>query len=148
MFSDVKYPSISGTSTSRDFVEFPSQFNEHWATDPKVFANYAKHHETGEPMPQDLLDKIKKSLTFNQGYATPDYLSAALPDMAWPTLPADAPLPDADPFAAPAPAKLNCGLPAVSPRDRASHQVPIRGRCDPAAYHAHLWPEVHDANSF
>src|SRR3546814_7473366 len=67
MFSDVKYPSISGTSTSRDFVEFPSQFNEHWATDPKVFANYAKHHETGEPMPQDLVDKIKKSLTFNQG---------------------------------------------------------------------------------
>src|SRR3546814_18208612 len=78
MFSDVKYPSISGTSTSRDFVEFPSQFNEHWATDPKVFANYAKHHETGEPMPQDLVDKIKKSLTFNQGYATTEYLSAAL----------------------------------------------------------------------
>ena len=75
MFSKVKYPTLAGTATSRDFVEFPSQFNEHWATDPKVFAHYAKHYQTGEAMPQALVDKIKKSRTFNQGYATTEYLS-------------------------------------------------------------------------
>ena len=82
MFSNVKYPSIAGTATSRDFVEFPSQFNEHWALDPKVFANYAKHYKTGEAMPQELVDKILKARSFNQGYATTEYLSAALLDLA------------------------------------------------------------------
>jgi Zn-dependent oligopeptidase len=96
MFSNVKYPTLAGTATSRDFVEFPSQFNEHWATDPKVFAHYAKHYQTGEAMPQALVDKIKKARTFNQGYATTEYLSAALLDLAWHTLPADAPLQDVD----------------------------------------------------
>src|SRR3546814_16828204 len=105
MFSDVKYPSISGTSTSRDFVEFPSQFNEHWSTDPKVFANYAKHHETGDPMPQDMVDKIKKSLTFNQGYATTAYLTAALLDMPWPTPPTRAHLPDEEQLGAAEPGR-------------------------------------------
>ncbi len=98
MFSKVKYPSLAGTSTSRDFVEFPSQFNEHWASDPKVFSHYAKHYQTGESMPQSLVDSIRKAKTFNQGYATTEYLSAALLDLAWHTLPADAPLEDVDKF--------------------------------------------------
>ncbi|HQY55916.1 MAG TPA: M3 family metallopeptidase, partial [Dokdonella sp.] len=98
MFSNVKYPSIAGTNTSRDFVEFPSQFNENWALEPSVFAHYAKHHETGEPMPQALVDKIVKARAFNQGYATVEYLAAALLDQAWHQLPADAPLQDVDKF--------------------------------------------------
>src|SRR5205085_8632964 len=90
MFSNVKYPSLAGSSVPRDFVEFPSQFNEHWALEPTVFANYAKHHQTGEVMPQALVDKIKKSRTFDQGFATTEYLAAALLDMAWHEVPADA----------------------------------------------------------
>ena len=67
MFADQQYPSLSGTNTARDFVEFPSQFNEHWALDPKVFAHYAKNYKTGEPMPQALVDKIKKAAHLQQG---------------------------------------------------------------------------------
>ncbi len=148
MFSDVKYPSISGTSTSRDFVEFPSQFNEHWATDPKVFANYAKHYKTGEPMPQALVDKIKKSRTFNQGYATTEYLSAALLDMAWHTLPADAPLQDVDKFEADALKKFKVDLPEVPPRYRTSYFDHIWGGGYSAGYYAYFWSEVLDDDAF
>ena len=70
MFSNVKYPTLAGTNVPRDFVEFPSQFNEHWALEPTVFAHYAKHYKTGEPMPQELVETIKKAGTFNQGFAT------------------------------------------------------------------------------
>src|SRR5207249_838335 len=94
MLSNVKYPTLAGTNVPRDFVEFPSQFNEHWSLDPKVFANYAKHHQTGEPMPASLVDKIKRSRTFNHGYALTEYVEAALLDMAWHTLPAGSPTPD------------------------------------------------------
>ncbi|HVI59655.1 MAG TPA: peptidyl-dipeptidase Dcp [Luteimonas sp.] len=148
MFSDVKYPSISGTSTSRDFVEFPSQFNEHWATDPKVFANYAKHYKTGEAMPQALVDKIKKSRTFNQGYATTEYLSAALLDMAWHTLPADAPLQDVDKFEADALKKFKVDLPEVPPRYRTSYFDHIWGGGYSAGYYAYFWSEVLDDDAF
>ena len=98
MFSNVKYPTFSGTATPRDFVEMPSQFNEHWALEPSVFANYAKHYQSGAAMPQELVDKIKRSRTFDQGYALTEYLAAALLDMAWHTLPADAPMQDAVAF--------------------------------------------------
>ena len=148
MFSDVKYPSISGTSTSRDFVEFPSQFNEHWATDPKVFANYAKHYKTGEAMPQALVDKIKKSRTFNQGYATTEYLSAALLDMAWHTLPADAPVQDVDKFEAEALKKFKVDLPEVPPRYRTSYFDHIWGGGYSAGYYAYFWSEVLDDDAF
>src|ERR1035441_4659612 len=83
MFANTEYPSLSGTSTARDFVEFPSQFNEHWATYPTVFQNYAKHYKTGAPMPAELLAKIKKSATFNKGYDTTELLAAAELDMQW-----------------------------------------------------------------
>ena len=85
-FADQQYPSLSGTNVARDFVEFPSQFNEHWALDPKVLKHYAVHYKTGEPMPQALVDKIKKASTFNQGYALTELLGAAELDMAWHTL--------------------------------------------------------------
>ena len=100
MFSNVQYPTLAGTAVPRDFVEFPSQFNEHWALEPTVFANYAKHYQTGEPMPQALVEKIKKASTFNQGYATAELLAAALLDMAWHTLPPAAPVQDVDAFEA------------------------------------------------
>ncbi|KGM51268.1 dipeptidyl carboxypeptidase II [Lysobacter concretionis Ko07 = DSM 16239] len=148
MFSDVKYPSISGTSTSRDFVEFPSQFNEHWAMDPKVFANYAKHYETGEAMPQALVDKIKKSRTFNQGYATTEYLAAALLDMAWHTLPGDAPLQDVDTFETAALKQYKVDLPEVPPRYRTSYFDHIWGGGYSAGYYAYFWAEVLDHDAF
>ena len=83
LFSDVKYPSLSGTAVPRDFVEFPSQYNEMWARDPKVFAHYAKHYQTGEAMPKALLDKVIAAEKFGQGYATTEYIAAAMLDQAW-----------------------------------------------------------------
>ena len=148
MFSHVKYPSIAGTNTSRDFVEFPSQFNEHWASDPKVFAHYAKHYQTGEPMPQVLVDKIKKSKTFNQGYATTEYLSAALLDMAWHTLPADAPLQDVDKYEAESLKKYKVDMPQVPPRYRTSYFDHIWGGGYSAGYYAYFWSEVLDDDAF
>src|SRR3546814_5264084 len=83
MFSDVKYPYFSGTSVPRDFVEYPSQVNEMWSDWPSVLANYAKHYQTGEPMPKALLDKVLASSKFNQGFATTEYLGAAMLDQRW-----------------------------------------------------------------
>ncbi len=148
MFSNVKYPSIAGTSTSRDFVEFPSQFNEHWALDPKVFANYAKHYKTGEAMPQALVDKIVKARTFNQGYATTEYLSAALLDLAWHTLKADAPLQDVNRFEADALKRYKVDLPQVPPRYRSSYFDHIWGGGYSAGYYAYFWAEVLDHDAF
>ena len=95
LFSDVRYPYFTGTSVPRDFVEYPSQVNEMWATWPEVLKHYAVHHETGEPMPTELLDKVLATATFNQGFATTEYLAASLLDMAWHQLTADE-VPDAD----------------------------------------------------
>ncbi|MFC3658283.1 peptidyl-dipeptidase Dcp [Xanthomonas hyacinthi] len=148
MFSKVKYPSIAGTATSRDFVEFPSQFNEHWASDPKVFAHYAKHYQTGEAMPAELVEKIKKARTFNQGYATTEYLSAALLDLAWHTQPADAPLQDVDTFEAEALKKFKVDLAEVPPRYRTTYFDHIWGGGYSAGYYAYFWSEVLDDDAF
>ncbi|MCE5233177.1 MAG: peptidyl-dipeptidase Dcp [Xanthomonadaceae bacterium] len=148
MFSNVQYPTLAGTNVPRDFVEFPSQFNEHWATEPSVFANYAKHYQTGAPMPQALVDKIKKSRTFNQGFATLEYLEAALLDMAWHTLPADAPLQDADRFEADALKRFGVAMPDVPPRYRSSYFAHIWGGGYSAGYYAYLWSEVLDHDAY
>ena len=148
MFSNVKYPSIAGTSTSRDFVEFPSQFNEHWALEPTVFANYAKHHETGEPMPQALVDKIIKARAFNQGYATVEYLAAALLDQAWHQLPADAPLQDVDQFEIDALNRFKINVAEVPPRYKTPYFAHIWGGGYSAGYYAYLWSEVLDHDAF
>ena len=79
--SNVTYPSLSGTAVARDYVEFPSQLLEHWLSTPEVLQRFALHYQTGKPIPQELVDKIKRSATFNQGFATVEYLSAALIDM-------------------------------------------------------------------
>ncbi|MBB5878613.1 peptidyl-dipeptidase Dcp [Xanthomonas sp. 3498] len=148
MFSNVKYPTLAGTATSRDFVEFPSQFNEHWASDPKVFAHYAKHYQTGEAMPADLVEKIKKSRTFNQGYATTEYLSAALLDLSWHTLPADAPLQDVDKYEADSLKKYKVDLAEVPPRYRTTYFDHIWGGGYSAGYYAYFWAEVLDDDAF
>ncbi len=121
MFSDTEYPSLSGTSVPRDFVEFPSQFNEHWAMYQSVFEHYAKNYKTGEPMPAELVAKIRKARTFNQGYLTTELLAAAELDMQWHMLPGSAPLQDADQFEAEALQKTHLAISNVPPRYRSSY---------------------------
>ena len=147
-FADQKYPSLSGTNVARDFVEFPSQFNEHWAMDPKVFANYAKHHETGEAMPQELVDKIRAAGTFNQGYMLTETLSAALLDMSWHTLPAGSEIADVDAFEAKALEDNGADLRYVPPRYRSSYFMHIWGHDYAAGYYAYLWTEMLDDDAF
>ena len=148
MFSKTKYPSVAGTGVPRDFVEFPSQFNEHWASDPKVFANYAKHYQTKAAMPQELVDKIAKAKTFNQGYMTTEYLSAALLDLAWHTQGADAPLQDVDKFEADALKRYKVDLAQVPPRYRSSYFDHIWGGGYSAGYYAYFWAEMIDHDAF
>lgn len=147
-FSNTQYPSVAGTNTPRDFVEFPSQFNEHWALDPKVFANYAKHYQTGEAMPQELVDKIVTARAFNQGYATTEYLSAALLDLAWHTLPAGEAKQDVDAFEKQALTKYKVDLAAVPPRYRTSYFSHIWGGGYAAGYYAYFGAEVLDHDAF
>jgi peptidyl-dipeptidase Dcp len=142
MLSDEQYPTLSGTNTARDFVEFPSQFNEHWASDPKVFAHYAKNYKTGEPMPKALVDKIKKARDFNKGYDMTELTAAALLDMNWHTLGADAPLQDADQFETAALKQDKIDLPYVPPRYRSSYFQHIWGNGYAAGYYAYLWTEM------
>lgn len=144
MFANSEYPSLSGTSVPRDFVEFPSQFNEHWASDPKVFAHYARHYKTGAPMPADLAAKLKKAATFNQGYAFTELLAAAELDMQWHTLPADAPLQNPDEFEKAALQKKGLLIKAVPPRYRSTYFSHIWGSGYAAGYYAYLWSEMLD----
>ena len=148
MFSNVRYPTQSGTDVPRDFVEFPSQFNEHWALDPDVFAHYAKNYKTGAPMPEELVAKIKKSRTFNQGFALTEYLGAALLDMAWHDLPASAPEQPVDSFETAALERYKVHLPNVPPRYRTSYFAHIWGSGYAAGYYSYLWSEVLDDDAY
>jgi peptidyl-dipeptidase Dcp len=148
MLSSVKYPTLAGTNVPRDFVEFPSQFNEHWALEPTVFANYAKHYKTGAPMPAELVEKIKKSHTFNQGFETTEYLAAALLDMSWHSLPADAPTQDVEKFEKDSLKKYNIDVPAVPPRYKTPYFAHIWGGGYSAGYYAYLWSEVLDDDAY
>jgi peptidyl-dipeptidase Dcp len=148
MFSDVEYPTLSGTNVPRDFVELPSQFNEHWATEPRVLANYARHYETGAPMPDDLVAKIEKTRTFGQGFATTQYLAAALLDMAWHTLSRDAPAQDVAAFEQEVLERYQIDLPQVPPRYRSSYFAHIWGGGYAAGYYAYLWSEVLDHDAY
>jgi peptidyl-dipeptidase Dcp len=142
MFSNTTYPSLSGTATARDFVEFPSQFNEHWATYPTVFQHYAKHYKTGAPMPADLVEKIKKANTFNKGYDTTELLAAAELDMKWHTLSASAPLQKPDVFEKEALEQSNLWVTYVPPRYRSSYFAHIWGTGYSAGYYAYLWTQM------
>jgi peptidyl-dipeptidase Dcp len=148
MFANTEYPSLSGTATSRDFVEFPSQFNEHWALYPVVFNNFAKHYKTGAPMPAELAAKIKKAATFNQGYMLTELVAGAELDMQWHTLPASAPQQKPDAFEKEALQKKHLLLAAVPPRYRSSYFSHIWGGDYSAGYYAYLWAEMLDDDAY
>jgi len=148
MFANTEYPSLSGTSTAADFVEFPSQFNEHWALYPAVFDHYAKHYKTGAPMPAELVAKIRKAVNFNQGYKLTELVAAAELDMQWHTLPASAPLQQSDTFEKQALEKMHLRLSTVPPRYRSSYFAHIWGGGYSAGYYAYLWAEMLDDDAY
>ena len=147
-FADQTYPSLSGTNVARDFVELPSQINEHWALEPKVFRHYAVHYKTGKPMPQELVEKIKKSRKFNQGYALTEILAAADLDMEWHTIPAGDSIKSVDNFETAALKRTNLDLPQVPPRYRSSYFLHIWSYGYAAGYYAYLWTEMLEDDAF
>ena len=148
MFANTEYPSLSGAATARDFVEFPSQFNEHWALYPAVFHNFAKHYKTGAPMPAELAAKIKKAATFNQGYMLTELVAGAELDMQWHTLPASAPLQKPDAFEKQALENTHLSIKAVPPRYRSTYFSHIWGGDYSAGYYAYLWAEMLDDDAY
>jgi peptidyl-dipeptidase Dcp len=148
MLSNVEYPTLSGTSVPRDFVEFPSQFNELWATYPTVFHHYAKHYKTGEPMPPELAEKIIKARDFNQGYSLTELLSASMLDMQWHTLEAGTPLQNVDDFEKQALEKSQVALPTVPPRYRSTYFMHIWANGCAAGYYAYQWAEMLDDDAY
>ncbi len=148
MLTRVEYPRLTGTNVPTDFVEFPSQFNEHWALDPRVLANYAKHYQTGKPMPAELLGKLKKARTFNQGFATGELVQAMLLDMAWHTLPPGAKQEDADAFETAALDRFHVRMPLIPPRYRSTYFAHIWSGGYSANYYAYMWSEVLDDDAY
>jgi peptidyl-dipeptidase Dcp len=147
MFSNVKYPRFSGTSVPRDFVEYPSQVNEMWASWPEVLKNFAKHYKTGEPIPQELFDKVVAAEKFNQGYKTTEYLAASLLDQAWYQLtPSDVPK-DALAFEAASLKKAGVDFAPVPPRYRTPYFSHAFSGGYSAGYYSYIWSEVLDADS-
>jgi peptidyl-dipeptidase Dcp len=144
IFANTEYPTLSGPNVPRDFVEFPSQFNEHWASYPTVFAHYAKHYKTGAAMPAELAAKIQKAAKFNEGYLVTEALAAAELDLQWHTLSADAPKQDVDVFEKAALERTHMALAAVPPRYRSSYFLHIWANGYAAGYYAYSWSEMLD----
>ncbi|MDA8515580.1 peptidyl-dipeptidase Dcp [Citrobacter sp. Igbk 16] len=142
LFASQRYATLSGTNTPRDFVEFPSQINEHWASDPQVFARYARHVETGEKMPQPLLEKMQRASLFNKGYDMTELLSAALLDMRWHSLEQSVSSLSVDEFEQQALAAEGLDLQAVPSRYRSSYFAHIFGGGYAAGYYAYLWTQM------
>ncbi|QBR51847.1 peptidyl-dipeptidase Dcp [Erwinia sp. QL-Z3] len=142
LFAEQTYPTLSGTNTPRDFVEFPSQINEHWASNEKVYMNYARHYQTGEPMPQALRDKIVKASKFNKGYDMTELLAAALLDLHWHSLGAEDKPADVAAFEQQALQADNINLPQVPPRYRSSYFQHIWGNGYAAGYYAYIWTQM------
>jgi peptidyl-dipeptidase Dcp len=147
-FASQQYPSLSGTSVARDFVEFPSQFNEHWASDPKIFNHYAVHYQTGKPMPQALVDKIKKAATFNQGYSFTEILAASDLDIQWHTLKAEDPIQNADAYEKAALQRTHLDLPEVPSRYRSTYFLHIWANGYAAGYYAYTWTKMLDEDAY
>lgn len=148
LLSDVTYPSQSGTEVPRDFVEFPSTFEEDWAIQPEVLANYAVHHETGEQIPQELLDKVIAARDFNQGFDTQEYLAATMLDMEWHLLGINDIPDDVRAFEKSALAKYNLDMEAVPPRYKSPYFAHIFSGGYAANYYAYIWSEVLAADAF
>jgi peptidyl-dipeptidase Dcp len=142
MFADTQYPTLSGTATARDFVEFPSQFNEHWASYPSIFAHYAKHYKTGAPMPEDLAARLSRAATFNKGYDMTELLAAAELDLQWHLLPPSAALKNPDEFEKQSLEKTHLEVSEVPPRYRSTYFDHIWGGDYSAGYYAYLWTQM------
>jgi peptidyl-dipeptidase Dcp len=148
LFADQEYPTLSGTNVARDFVELPSQFNEHWALHPDVLRRYAIHHETGEPMPDELIERIGVVARFNQAYAMGEILAAAQLDMQWHSLGGEADIGDVDAFEAEALKAAGVDFGAVPPRYRSSYFQHIWTGSYAAGYYAYLWAEMLDVDAY
>jgi peptidyl-dipeptidase Dcp len=142
LFASQKYPTLSGTNVARDYVEFPSQFNEHWALDPQVLKHYAIHYQTGQTIPDALVDKIKRASTFNQGYKLTELLAAASLDMQWHTVSDIASIKNVDEFEKEALHKTQLDLSEVPPRYRSTYFLHIWGNGYAAGYYAYLWTKM------
>jgi peptidyl-dipeptidase Dcp len=149
LFAQVTYPKLAGTNVFRDFVEFPSQVNEMWMLWPEVLANYAKHYQTGEPLDQEIVDRLHASEQFNEGFATSEYLGAALLDQAWHGLSstAAAGVDDVAAFEASVLAAVGLGNPAVPPRYRSTYFAHVFSGGYDAGYYSYIWSEVLDADT-
>ena len=148
MFSVKYYPSQDGFNLPTDVIEFPSQFNEHWALYPAVFAHYAKHYQTGAPMPQELVDKIKAARKYGQGYAFTEILAASLLDLEWHSLGPDAPKQVPDDFEAAALKKDQVDMAQVPPRYRSPYFLHIWANGYESNYYSYTWGEILDDDAF
>jgi peptidyl-dipeptidase Dcp len=148
MFADQKYVSLSGTSVPRDFVEFPSQINEQWALEPTVLRNYAIHYETKQPIPQQLVEKLKRSKTFNEGYAMTELVAAATLDMTWHIVNDQKQLLPANEFENSALQKYGLLVKEVPPRYHTPYFAHIWGGGYSAGYYAYMWAEMLDFDAF
>ncbi|WP_394337231.1 M3 family metallopeptidase [Chryseobacterium lacus] len=148
LFANQKYVSLSGTNTPRDFVEFPSQINEFFALEPSVLKNYALHYETGKPMPQDLVDKIKNADSFNQGYSTTELVSAAMLDMSWHSITDESQLKPTLEFEKEVLKKTGFTLSEVPPRYHSPYFAHIWGGGYSAGYYAYMWSDVLNASAW
>lgn len=142
LFANTRYASLSGTNTPRDFVEFPSQINEHWASHPEVFTRYARHYQTDAPMPEALREKLFRSAQFNKGYDMTELLAAALLDLNWHSINAGQNIKDVTWFETASLARENLLLEAVPPRYRSSYFAHIFGGGYAAGYYAYLWTQM------
>ena len=147
MFSDVKYPRFAGTRVPRDFVEFPSQVNEMWSVWPEVLKNYAKHYQTGAPMPQELLDKVIASKKFNEGYRTTEYLAASILDQRWHQLGAAQVPTDVLAFEAAALKDAGVDFAPVPTRYRSTYFSHVFSGGYSSGYYGYLWAEKLDADT-
>ena len=148
MFSDVKYPYFAGTAVPRDFVEFPSQYNEMWATDPDVLKHYAKHYKTGAPMPRALLDKVMATQKYGQAFTTTEYLAASIIDQRWYQLPvADADVADVNAFEARVLHEAGIDMPEVPPRYHSTYFAHAFSQGYDAGYYAYIWSAVLDTDT-
>lgn len=148
LFANQQYPSLSGANTPRDFVEFPSQFNENWALHPEILTNYAIHYKTKSVIPQTLIDKIKSAATFNQGYGLTELIEAAAIDMAWHEVSAGQKITNVDDFEVNALKARGLYLPQVPPRYRSSYFLHIFSNGYSAGYYAYLWTEMLDHDAY
>ncbi len=148
LFSNQTYPLVAGTNVARDFVEFPSQFNEHWALHPDILKRYAVHYKTGVAMPQSLVDRIKKSQTWGQGYALGELLAASQLDLQWHALPPGSPKQDVNKFEIEALKKTGTDFPNVPTRYRSSYFLHIWANGYASSYYAYQWTVMLDTNAF